>query len=33
MDLNYLIYVATLVVGFTMIALWADRYDKTHPAK
>ncbi len=33
MDLNYFIFVALLVLGLTLVAIWAERYDKMHPSK
>lgn len=33
MSTSYLIFVALLAVGLTLIALWAERYDKMHQTK
>ncbi len=33
MSISYLIFVALLAVGLTLIALWAERYDKMHKTK
>jgi len=33
MDLNYFIFVALLVLGLALVAIWAERYDKMHPSK
>ncbi len=33
MDINYIIFVVLLVVGLTLVALWAAHYDKMHSTK